>query len=69
MEKTESATMLMSCFAAVVALHWMKVKRSTIYKVKYRVTKLSIEVQVDTKNYSEKQLILQWKITILAKWD
>lgn len=47
----------------------MKVKRSTIYKVKYGVTKLSIIVQVDTEKYSEKQIILQLKITILAKWN
>lgn len=47
----------------------MKVKRSTVYKVKYGVTKLSIEVQVDPENCSEKPLKQQPKITILAKWN
>lgn len=59
--------MCMSCFAAVVALHWVKVKRCTIYKVKYRVTKLSIEAQVDTKNYSKNQYYSQ-KNQIWQNW-
>lgn len=65
----KSATMFMSYFAAVMALHWIKVKRSTVYKVKYGVTKLSIGVQVDPENCSEKPLKQQPKITVLAKWN
>lgn len=57
-EITKSAITLISCFAAVVALHRMKVKRSTIYKVKYGVAKLSITVQVHIENDSAKYLIL-----------
>lgn len=49
-------TDFMVCSRNGIALS--KVKRSTIYKVKYGIAKLSITVQVHIENDSEKSLVI-----------